>query len=221
MKNLSKICCQACINTYKGEHGRVKAVLSDVNYFEKKHVEGHIGKYNRKTILVFRGSDGNADWVDNFKFWKVKAPKSWFGEKCKVHKGWLEQWETIRHRVHYLTEGLDQIIITGHSLGGALATFAAIELSKKMHVTLVTFGSPRVGSLKFVRLFNKAIAFSYRFVNGADTVCKVPMSWIGYGHVAKKIKLGNASIIEKILHPIRKVFGNPMDHKPQRYLKEL
>lgn len=40
-----------------------------------------------------------------------------------------------------------KIYITGHSLGGALALFAAVELSLNYTVTAVyTYGQPRVGN---------------------------------------------------------------------------
>jgi hypothetical protein len=54
-----------------------------------------------------------------------------------------------------------------------------------------------------------------------DSVTKVPPVWMGYTHIKLKIILGKTSIIERILFPIVKIFGNPLDHYPQDYLKQL
>ena len=65
------------------------------------------------------------------------------------------------------------IIFSGHSLGGALATLAAVQFSKQypdIIISCVTFGSPRVGNGKFAAMFNKCCTGSYRFVNEDDPV---------------------------------------------------
>jgi predicted lipase len=43
------------------------------------------------------------------------------------------------------------IFVTGHSLGGALAVIAALDLklSLNVKVTVYTYGQPRVGNAKF------------------------------------------------------------------------
>ena len=53
--------------------------------------------------------------------------------KINVHSGFWNAYLTIRKAIHaavrrYLQAG-DRLLITGHSLGGALATFAAIDLT--------------------------------------------------------------------------------------------
>jgi len=49
------------------------------------------------------------------------------------------------------------IVVTGHSLGGALATFAVLDLLNNLSNSLglfVSFGSPRVGNSNFANFFN-------------------------------------------------------------------
>ena len=53
-------------------------------------------------------------------------------------------------------DSLEDILITGHSLGGSLATLCAKETAefasqsnKRINVEVITFGAPRVGDSSF------------------------------------------------------------------------
>lgn len=68
-----------------------------------------------------------------------------------------------------------QIYVTGHSLGAALATLAAVHISKlvggKIPVHLYTFASPRVGDRTFANHFSSIDA--YRIINSEDLIQSV------------------------------------------------
>ena len=70
------------------------------------------------------------------------------------------------------------LFITGHSLGAAMATIAASRISKEVDC-LYTYGSPRVGSNKFVEKIN---VNHFRHVNNNDAVTGVPFAFLGYRH---------------------------------------
>ena len=61
-----------------------------------------------------------------------------------------------------------QVLITGHSLGGALATLAAYDITRaaeeqcpiKVHCMVYTFGAPRVGNHAFARDYRHKVSFS-------------------------------------------------------------
>ena len=80
-------------------------------------------------------------------------------------------------------------VVTGHSLGAALATLFVMENwdKKKFDVsTICTFASPRVGNTEFARTFNQLPLTSWRIVNSLDIVPKVPMNvpmFFDYEHV--------------------------------------
>ena len=79
--------------------------------------------------------------------------------------------------------------MTGHSLGGALATLFVMEndSKKKFDIsTLCTFASPRVGTMEFVHSFNQRPVSSWRIVNPKDVVPEIPPHipvLADYGHV--------------------------------------
>ena len=64
------------------------------------------------------------------------------------------------------------LFITGHSLGGALATIAAKKLSHEGGIAACyTFGSPRVGDEEWIADIKTPV---YRLVNAADCVTMLP-----------------------------------------------
>ncbi len=75
--------------------------------------------------------------------------------------------------------------VTGHSLGGSIATIFALKLAMMgYNVELVTFGSPRVGNEFFSEITDKALDGRIaRFVNPGDFIPTVPFPWMGYKHV--------------------------------------
>ncbi|EGT55390.1 hypothetical protein CAEBREN_02276 [Caenorhabditis brenneri] len=85
-----------------------------------------------------------------------------------------------------VVEGVETVFanhITGHSLGGALASLAAsyIEFSKLVpteNLLLVTFGQPRTGDLNYTRSVDSSVENAYRVTHSQDPVPHVP----GKGH---------------------------------------
>jgi hypothetical protein len=69
------------------------------------------------------------------------------------------------------------MVVTGHSLGAALATLFVMENDSRRKfdiTTSCTFASPRVGNLEFARAFDQLPIDSWRIVNTLDIVPKLP-----------------------------------------------
>ena len=89
------------------------------------------------------------------------------GRTPRVHQGFLATWQAISARVlAHIAALLDsaedraavRIYCTGHSLGGAAASLAAVDLVRALGVAstavkLYTFGCPRIGNHAFAREF--------------------------------------------------------------------
>lgn len=112
-------------------------------------------------VAAFTGTDPLSlpDWVDDLDFVKTAYPSPPFacppGGHCRVHQGFLEAYLQMREQVLDGLRTLRQaypeapILLTGHSLGGVFATFAAIDVLhalKESVQALYTFGKPRVGN---------------------------------------------------------------------------
>ncbi|KAM3326937.1 hypothetical protein P3S67_002063 [Capsicum chacoense] len=131
-----------------------------------------------------------------------------FKEEVQVHSGFLSAYDSVRIRlislikkaIDYRDDDLDlpnkwHVYVTGHSLGGALATLLALELSSSqlakrgaIRVTMYNFGSPRVGNKKFAEVYNVKVKDSWRVVNHRDIIPTVPRL-MGYCHVAQPVYL--------------------------------
>ncbi len=93
-------------------------------------------------------------------------------------------------------------VVTGHSLGSALATLFGIENKEKNTFdvsTICTFASPRVGDSEFVRQFNLLPVTSWRLVNTQDLVPKVPLRipwFFDYHHVDTLYEFSSKGVVK-------------------------
>jgi len=92
-------------------------------------------------------------------------------------------------------------VVTGHSLGSALATLFVMENKEKNKfdiATVCTFASPHVGNTEFVNQFNQLALTSWRIVNTQDIVPKVPLHlpFFDYQHVATPYEFSSAGVVK-------------------------
>ncbi|MFH4980271.1 hypothetical protein AB6A40_006980 [Gnathostoma spinigerum] len=71
------------------------------------------------------------------------------------------------------------VTVTGHSLGGALASLAALKIAldklRPSHqIKMISFGQPRVGDYQLAVSHNKLVPNSFRVVHRKDIVPHVP-----------------------------------------------
>jgi len=141
-----------------------------------------------KVIIAFRGTENLDDWKTNVNLakaaWKVGM----------VHSGFWRSidsvWPTVTARLNSLRTNNQPIWITGHSLGGALATLACgildDELPEESIAGVYTFGQPRVGDLLFAQTVDKRVKKRFfRVVNNNDIVTRIPS--IKYQHVGNQL----------------------------------
>jgi hypothetical protein len=121
---------------------------------------------------------GTNDWKD----WVVNCLAVPLGRSFEVHPGYAAAAVDLYDRVlPYATPGL---MIVGHSKGGAIAALLGNTMP---NATIVTFGSPRIGSAEFAERFNNDRY--YRVVNPLDLVCRLPAHAFGYRHCGKAVVL--------------------------------
>lgn len=165
-----------------------------VKYFENDGAEAYIIKNSEEFVLSFRGTQVTqmSDIVAD-----LKAGKTISDSGGKVHIGFNDEvnklWSDIMSNIFEHIPVDKNFHITGHSLGAAMATIAASRLQEKI-TTLVTFGSPRVGTKEFVESIQ---VDHYRVQNNNDDVVKVPPYLLGYRHHGENVYLNYQGEIRK------------------------
>lgn len=140
---------------------------------------GYVARKDDQVVLAFRGTAAeNVDrnhalrqWLANLDYRQVAQGSG------LVHRGFSDALDLIWNRV---TDGLNATLepgcslwVTGHSLGGALATLAAARLVNEAVpvVGVYTFGSPRVGDAACVAAVHRLV---HSVENGNDLICHLP-----------------------------------------------
>ncbi len=148
---------------------------------------------NKTTFLIFRGTDFSTnDFMANLDV--VRIQDTFLGN-VYVHSGFLEElqdiWKNVHNFVHvHAKPDYHTLVVTGHSLGGALALLCASRLAVCFvsKVDCYSFGAPMVGGDTFSTFFDKLPNLDhYRFENQNDIVPKLKtLHFFGYEHVGQK-----------------------------------
>ncbi|CAC9508441.1 conserved hypothetical protein [Leishmania infantum JPCM5] len=114
------------------------------------------------------------------------------------------------------SEGFMRVYVTGHSLGGALASLCAYTLRRMLlliqypepDLVVYTFGQPRIGNFVFKQYYNRAVPCTFRVVNESDAVSG--FNFFGGHHVGVQVNIdrhGNyickPMYIERMFRPTR------------------
>eukprot|EP01135_Chromosphaera_perkinsii_P009788 Nk52_evm10s1892 gene=Nk52_evmTU10s1892 len=119
------------------------------------------------------------------------------GRSLGVHRGFWEvhmrgKEDIIAEICKHWSPADGAVYLTGHSLGGALASLLAFELSVKHDIpcVLYTFGCPRVGNKRFAKCFRMAVPLSYRVCMDGDVVTGFP-KWNYRPHEENEVVIDN------------------------------
>ncbi|CDF33849.1 unnamed protein product [Chondrus crispus] len=147
----------------------------------------------------------------------------------KVHRGFIDAYMSLRKQVmgalvelyrgrspHDVESGQGPdaefngaaktlpLFFCGHSLGGALATFASYEaaryykrigLSRRHDVSCTTFGSPLIGNDAFQARYERLVETHWRFEIASDPVPKVPLIFLNYVHVGVQVLIDESGML--------------------------
>lgn len=130
-------------------------------------------------IIVFRGTSNPKEWIANFQ-----AAQSNYVQggvtRGRVHTGFLRLYAQLAPQVQRIANRLNAALpcfVTGHSLGGALATLATADLIQNralQNIQLYSYAAPRVGDPAFANHINMIAPNNFRVLNLADIVPMVP-----------------------------------------------
>merc|ERR1712032_344953 len=168
-------------------------------------------------VVAFKGTDDAGDGMADLNFIPNKfTVESRDGRKESFwgHRGFIQYYEGIREKVIAAVEqtgssvpqDVHELLVTGHSLGGAMATLCAVDLAVRypdMKVSLYTYGSPRVfmGNTKEASNMNSAFHVheilstapnsNHRYMVNGDPVPTAPLENMGFMHCGDGLELND------------------------------
>lgn len=143
----------------------------------------------KAVVVSVRGSSNIQNWITNLNFGFTSCP-SGFPSGCSMHSGFKSAWEEISSAVvSAVNSGLSsnpsyKVVVTGHSLGGAVGTIAGAHLRRTLSksIDIYTYGSPRVGNSDFANYISTQSGSHYRITHGSDPVPRLPPALLGFRH---------------------------------------
>ena len=178
----------------------IQVTLTESTTYEKDDIGGgahmYIGtinnlspdKHDPTAIICFRGTASHSDMLaDQLSYTTGSLTTSsgislatagtgyltHFNGLCALRKDGKSFIEKAVELARSLSSNKPQIVITGHSLGAALATLCAVCMRKEypdIDVQLVTFGSPRVFHIDSLNDIAPYLPSHLRFANDGDLV---------------------------------------------------
>eukprot|EP00733_Pompholyxophrys_punicea_P000416 Pompholyxophrys_punicea_v1_NODE_114_length_3391_cov_11.826439.p1 type:complete len:789 gc:universal NODE_114_length_3391_cov_11.826439:976-3342(+) len=128
-----------------------------------------------------------------------------------LHEGFRNAYLTIQKDVtiaaaHALTHfSATTIYVTGHSLGGALASLFSFDFKLQyplFEIVCYTFGQPQVGNFRYAQEYNRLVPKTFRVVNDADLVTRAYRLLVHHNHEVVIDKQGNvlelATFLERV-----------------------
>ncbi|KAA8493617.1 Lipase [Porphyridium purpureum] len=172
-------------------------------YNEQMDAYGFVGVNHeaRHIVSSFRGTVSLRNWISNLQFMLVDPGRcdefTALPPDVRLHQGFYSTYHSISRgmidevlKLH--AECPDYTVyVTGHSLGGAMASMHAMALvlaGIPAHlIEMYTFGQPRPGNDAFSREWDARLKKGYRIVNNYDMVPHLPPHTSGFKHVGEEL----------------------------------
>jgi triacylglycerol lipase len=166
----------------------------EARLIENGNAEAYLLESESVVIVACRGTQPTQikDIKTDLEAWPKRSQHApmglvHFGFQKYVNKIWQEVSRVVMNSVE------KDLYFTGHSLGGAMASIMAIYCQANPilmdPVALYTYGSPRVGTGKFVKQGRPI--YHERWVNNVDIVTSVPMALLGYRHFGQQMYINH------------------------------
>ncbi|XP_038723311.1 lipase-like [Tripterygium wilfordii] len=174
--------CSRCDGLTKGFE--VIELIVDV----QNCLQGYVGvaKDLNAIIIAFRGTQEHSiqNWIEDL-YWKQLDVNYPGMPDAMVHHGFFSAYHNTTIRPGILTAiqeakeiyGDVDIMVTGHSMGGAMAAFCGLDLvvnHEAQNVQVVTFGQPRIGNAAFASYYSQLVPNTIRVTNEHDIVPHLP-----------------------------------------------
>ena len=182
-------------------------IINRYNYLDKLFGISILDENNKIVYIIFRGTRTWSEWKQDFNFTQIfndftiqePIPKitakqgvlpmknqlngenlNFINTPPMIHQGFLNIYNSIKNQIFSDVNKYPDhnIIIGGHSLGSAISSILALELSMNHRNILVNvFASPRIGDMTFATNFSVIPNIKYyHWCNLCDIIPTVPLA---------------------------------------------
>lgn len=144
-------------------------------------------------VIAFRGTQKTSmqNWVEDLYFKELDLNYPGIND-AMVHRGFYAAYHntTLREQVVAAVQSIKQlrsdleVTITGHSMGGAMAAFCALDLTVNYgvkNIEVYTFGQPRLGNAVFAAFYIATVPRTIRVTHAHDLVVHLPPYYVRMG----------------------------------------
>lgn len=200
--------------------------IPNCRFIENANTECFVAGDSDFALVSFRGTEKKLrDWLIDLNAVGINR------DYGRVHRGFWFAFQSVAKLLE--TEinklGTPKLVLTGHSLGGALALIAAAEwlhAGKYEVQSMYTYGQPAVGKTAFVTFLQDKMGGRYhRFVNDDDIVPMIPPTYKHVGDLrhfgpGNDLKAGADSSNETLVEDSETCTVEQFDHLRMSLLQE-
>lgn len=146
---------------------------------DRTSVQGFVASNGQVTVIAYRGSTDWVDWVTDLSFRVIDGRN--FDLKGRIHAGFAKSldaiWLQVLSGIHAVGGEDQPLWVTGHSLGGAMATLTAVRLARLGYklAPVYAFAAPRNGNDEYAQDSKEWLRGKhFRIINGQDLVPRLP-----------------------------------------------
>ena len=159
------------------------STLGYVGYLDTTIYVSFRGTTNLENILLDLTIGQDAVWSDQ--------------PSATVHSGFRQAWLNLAagisdsiSQAQSRCPGCTRVLFTGHSLGAALTTLAAVDFARSgtsLSIQSFTLGSPRVGNSAFSDYAMSMVPNTIRWTHTIDPVVHLPPKFLGFRHRTREV----------------------------------
>lgn len=165
------------------ESFKMLSIIDDSRSDTQGFVGVNIG--TKQIFVVFRGSESIQDWFNDLD----RVMTLYYNDKttctnCSVHAGLYKAYSLARSVIWTAMEAARstypsyEIVVTGHSLGAAVATFLSLEMYEYgISNRMFNYGSPRIGDTNFAIYASTKMTDHNRITHHKDMVPHTPLHY--------------------------------------------
>lgn len=200
-------------------------------------------------ILAFKGSNYYSDFrlTNSDRGWEYLVSNKYDLDivndpKCHFYPGILESYNYLKLKIHYILRKYNHksnIIITGHSKGGAEAQLCTLDLINHkdkiykifddVNIGLITFASPNIGNSVVADLFFKflnqssPLKYNIRVLSKGDIINYSEYIPFTFNHILSGVKLnsGGTFNFKYLVLPLETHMSSFKQHASSFYIKNI